>query len=141
MSSLQLFDPLSVDPFEDMFRGFFKPVRWELPTTAPQIRLDLTEDPSAFTVKAEIPGVRKEDIDVRIEGNQVTLSAEVKKEKETKDNGRVVRSERYHGMVNRSFQLSSRVDESKASAKYENGILELVLPKRESAESKRLTIK
>ena len=132
----------SPDPMDEMFRNFLRPQRWEnMPAQAPQIKLDVTEADNAYIVKAEIPGVRKEDIDVRIEGNLVSLSAEVNKQSEEKKDGRVIRSERYQGYVSRSFSLGANVDQAKASAKYENGVLELVLPKRESTEGKRLTVR
>nr|WP_297355803.1 Hsp20 family protein [uncultured Caldimonas sp.] len=140
MSNLRIADFLNLDPTEDVFRGFLRPLRWEVPMEAPQIKLDVTEDNSAYTIKAEIPGVRKEDIDVRVDGNVVSLSAEVKKTKEEKEEGRVLRSERYYGMVRRSFSLGSDVDQGKSVAKYQDGVLTLTLPKRSSGESRRLQI-
>ena len=107
---------------------------------APRIKLDLHELETSYTVKAEIPGVRKEDIDVRVDGNVVTISAEVKKEKEEKKEGRVLRSERQEGYASRSFTLACPVDEAKAAAKYENGILELSLPKKAETSTKRLPV-
>jgi HSP20 family protein len=103
------------------------------------IRLDVTESDKEYKVKAEIPGVKKEDINVQVDGNTVTISAEIKKEKEDK-NERTVRQERYFGSVSRSFTLASAVDEREASAKYENGVLELRLPKKEGGSAKRLAI-
>jgi len=142
MSNLSVPGFFSTDPFDDVFRGFLRPVRWENATEQPpQIKLDVSEADNSYTVKAEIPGVRKEDIDVRIEGNQVSLSAEVNKQSEEKKDGRVIRSERYQGYVSRTFSLGANVDSGRASAKYENGVLELVLPKRESTEAKRLTVR
>ena len=142
MRNLTVPNFFSPDPMDEMFRNFLRPLRWEnMPAQAPQIKLDVTEADNAYTVKAEIPGVRKEDIDVRIEGNLVSLSAEVNKQSEEKKDGRVIRSERYQGYVSRTFSLGANVDQAKASAKYENGVLELVLPKRESTEGKRLTVR
>ena len=142
MRNLTVPNFFSPDPMDEMFRNFLRPLRWEnMPAQAPQIKLDVTEADNAYTVKAEIPGVRKEDIDVRIEGNMVSLSAEVNKQSEEKKDGRVIRSERYQGYVSRTFSLGANVDQAKASAKYENGVLELVLPKRESTEGKRLTVR
>jgi HSP20 family protein len=120
------------DPFRD-FEGFFglpRLRRWlaEVPTE-PTIKLDVTEDDKAFHVKAEMPGVKKEDISVEIDGNQVSLSAEVRKEKEEKEGEVVVHSERYYGKQYRSFTLDKEIDRKKAEAKFENGILELTLPK------------
>lgn len=126
---------------DDLFRNFLRPARWENAPATPQIKLDVHEADNAYTVKAEIPGVRKEDIDVRIEGNQVSLSAEVNKQTEEKKEGRVIRSERYQGYVSRTFSLAANVDSSRATAKYENGVLELVLPKRDSNAAQRLTVR
>lgn len=105
-----------------------------------QIKLDVSEDDKAYTVHAEIPGVKKEDIHVTVDGSQVAISAEVKNEKEVKEGEKVLRSERYYGKVSRAFQLDQDVDEAAAQAKYNDGILELRLPKRISAKSKNLTI-
>jgi HSP20 family protein len=140
MSELRLFDPLALEPLEDTFRSLMRPWRMEGMEVAPRIKLDLNELDSSYTVKAEIPGVRKEDIDVRVDGNVVTISAEVKKEKEEKKEGRVLRSERQEGYASRSFTLACPVDEAKAIAKYENGILELSLPKKAETSTKRLSV-
>ena len=140
MSELRLFDPLALEPLEDTFRSLMRPWRMEGMEVAPRIKLDLNELDNSYTVKAEIPGVRKEDIDVRVDGNVVTISAEVKKEKEEKKEGRVLRSERQEGYASRSFTLACPVDEAKAAAKYENGILELSLPKKAETSTKRLSV-
>jgi HSP20 family protein len=142
MNEMRLFDPFLIDPFEDTLRTMMRPWRAaEGAEPTPRIRIDLAERNGAYQVRAEIPGVRKEDIDVRIEGNLVTISAEMKKawEEESKE-GRVLRSERQYGHASRSFTLGSAVDESKADARYENGILELTLPKKGAASTKRLSI-
>ena len=106
----------------------------------PQMRLDLTEDGKNFFVKAEIPGVKKEDIKVSVDGNQVSLSAEIKKETEEKEGAKVIRSERYYGSIARSFTLDENVDSSAASAKYEDGVLQLTLPKKPNGKSHILKI-
>jgi HSP20 family protein len=90
-------------------------------------------------VRAELPGVKKEDIDISIDGNMVTLRAEVKREKEEKDE-RMVRSERYYGAMSRSFSLDHDVEEKGAEAKYSDGILELTLPKKEGTHAKHLKV-
>lgn len=133
------------DPFDDLFRGFFvRPVSLgnegnNAPET-PSIRMDVKENPDAFQVHAELPGVKKEDIHVTIDGNLVAISAEVKQEKEVKDGERVLRAERYYGKVSRSFQLAQDIDDGKAAAKFNDGVLELTLPKRAASASKRLSI-
>lgn len=136
----QIIDPFgSADPFDDVFKGFFRPVRPESQQPV-QIRMDVKEDELGYAVHAEIPGAKKEDIHVTIDGNQVSISAEVKQEKEVKEGEKVLRSERYYGKVARSFTLGSDVDETTAQAKYDNGVLELTLPKKTAVSAKKLTI-
>ena len=130
------------DDVDELFRGLFlRPVRLETGSEQPvRINMDVKEDDKAYTVHAEIPGVKKEDISVSIDGSQVSVSAEVKSQKEDKQGERVLRSERYYGKVSRSFRLGQEVDQSKANAKYTDGVLELVLPKKAAASAKRLAI-
>ena len=131
-----------IDPFDDLFRGFFvRPVDFKgAPAQTPSIKMDVQEQGDNYLVHAELPGVKKEDIHVVVEGNLVSISAEVKQEKETKEGDRVLRSERYFGKVSRSFQLEQDLDDTLASAKFNDGVLELTLPKRIASPSKRLTI-
>lgn len=131
-----------LDPFDDLFRGFFvRPVGLEPETAkAPSIKMDVKEQEGLYLVHAELPGVKKEDIHVTVDGNQVTLSAEVRQDKEVKEGERVLRAERYFGKVSRSFQLAQDIDDANATAKFTDGILELTLPKRAATASKRLTI-
>ncbi|MDO8811145.1 MAG: Hsp20/alpha crystallin family protein [Gallionella sp.] len=139
MTNLLRYNPAD-DAFDDLFRGFFmRPVRFE-GQPGVQIKIDVSENDKAYTVHAEIPGVKKEDIHVTIDGNQVAISAEVKNEKEVKEGEKVLRSERYYGKVSRAFTLGQDVDEASAQAKYDNGVLELRLPKQVTAKAKRLTI-
>lgn len=113
---------------------------WAGLETEPQIKVDVSEDDGAYTVKAEIPGVKKEDIDISIEGNSVAISAEVKREKEAKEGKRVVRSERYFGREYRGFTLDHEVDDAKAEAVYADGVLTLRLPKKAGTAAKKLTV-
>jgi len=140
MGEMRVFDPFAIEPFEDTFRNLMRPWRADLAASAPQIKIDLSEQDGSYAVKAEIPGVRKEDIDVRVDGNMVTISAEVKTEKEEKEGSRVLRRERQEGYASRSFTLACPVDEAKAVAKYENGVLDLKLPKKATASTKKLTV-
>jgi len=147
MTNITRFDPFKslkqFDPFggmDEMFKDM-----WVRPWQSgiefnPQIKMDVSEDDKAYTVKAEVPGVSKEDVHVEINGNQVSITAEVKKEKEEKKGEMVLRSERYYGKQYRSFSLASDIDESKAEAKYNNGVLELTLPKKPGNGSKQLKI-
>jgi len=130
------------DPFDDLFRGFFvRPVDFNgQQQQAPSIKMDVKEQGDAYLVHAELPGVKKEDIQVVVDGNLVSLSAEIKQEKEIKEGERVLRSERYYGTVSRSFQLEQDLDDTRASARFNDGVLELTLPKRLASPSKRLNI-
>jgi len=139
MANLIRYSPVD-DAFDDLFRGFFmRPVRLNGGQEM-QIKLDVKEDDKAYTVHAEIPGVKKEDIHVSIDGNQVAISAEVKNEKEVKEGDKLLRSERFYGKVSRAFTLGSDLDEAASQARYENGVLELILAKKATAQAKRLEI-
>jgi len=148
MAKITRFDPFGdlvrFEPFrefEDVFRVPSMRALWRGLPEEPQIKMDVSEDDKAYRVKAEIPGVNKEDIKVSIDGNRVSISAEVKKEKEEKKGEKVIRSERYYGSQFRGFSLGQAVDEGKAQAKYEDGVLELTLPKKEATTAKRVTVK
>jgi HSP20 family protein len=138
MSNLTAYDPFAETGFDELFRGFFRPVRVEKSPAA--IKMDVTEVDNAYVVKAEIPGVSKDDIQVSIEGNQVTIGAEVKRERDVKDGERLLRSERYYGSVYRGFTLPVEVDENTSNAKYENGVLELKLAKKPAQAGRKLAI-
>lgn len=140
MNELRTKDPFALDPFEEAFRALWSPSRLEGAGRTPQIRVDVHEDEAAYTIKADIPGVKKDAIDVRVDGNVVTIGAEVKREHEEKKEGRVLRSERHVGYASRSFTLASDVDEGQADAKYVDGVLTLKLPKKAKASSKRLSV-
>ncbi len=131
-----------LDPFDDLFRGFFvHPVTTnEGALQTASIKMDVKEQGKDYLVHAELPGVKKEDIHVVVDGNQVSISAEIKQEKETREGERLLRSERHFGKVSRSFQLGQEIDDTNASARFNDGILELTLPKRLSSPNKRLTI-
>ena len=140
MNELLPVDPYLMNPIEDTLRGMMRPWRMDLAERAPTIRVELSETDTAYQLRADIPGVRKEDIDVRIEGNQLSISTEIKKEREDKRNGRMLRSERLYGFASRSFTLGSVLDEAKAEAKNDNGVLELTIPKKGGASARKLSI-
>jgi HSP20 family protein len=127
------------DFFKDVAPGFYvKPLHGD-PLPA-QIKVDVKEAPAAYTLLAELPGVPKEDIHVTVEGNVVTLRAEVKQEDRQTEGEKLLRNERYYGAVSRSFQMPVDIDDSAAKAKYENGVLQLVLPKKVAVAGQRLNI-
>ena len=141
MANITRFDPFN-ELVDDLFKGFFvRPVAYEgRDTVLPRVKVDVAEKNGAYTVTAELPGVKKDDIQVTIDGAQVTLAAEVKREKEASQDERVLHTERVYGKVSRSFTLPQEVDESKAEAKFRDGVLELTLPKKAAAARKQVTI-
>ena len=138
MHHMTVYHPFADSGFDDLLRGLFRPGQVEkAPAT---IKMDVTEPDNTYVVRAEIPGVAKDDIQVSIEGNQVTIGAEVKRESETKEGQRLLRAERYTGKVYRGFTLPVEIDEAASNAKYENGVLELTLTKKAAVAGRKLTI-
>jgi HSP20 family protein len=132
-----------IDPFEqlfpELFRRFARPLR--LADDAPgEVRLDVTETDKDYQVRAEIPGAKKEDIRVTVDGNFVSIAAEVRREKEEKSGGRVLLKETYVGSVSRGFSLAHEIDAKAVVAKLEDGVLKLTLPKREGVGSRAIAI-
>ena len=126
---------------DDLMRGFFvRPVNFESVAAPAQLRVDVTENAAGYDVRAEIPGVARDDIHVAVDGNQIEISAEVKKEKDVKEGDKVLRSERYYGKVYRALVLGHDIDESATQARYADGILELKLAKKAASAAKRITI-
>ena len=141
MNQLTTFDPFVDAGFDELFRGFFRPVRTTNGQShAAPIKMDVKETGDGYVVHAEIPGVKKEDIQVTIEGNQVTIGAETKRENEQKDGERVLRTERFYGSLYRSFTLPVELDEAASTARYENGVLELTLARKVAQAGRKLTI-
>jgi len=135
--ALARFDPTA--DLDDVLRGFgLRP--WRDADVAPTIRLDVSEDENNYRVKAEIPGVEKEDIELAIDGNQVSISAEVKHESKKSQGETELYSERSYGKSRRVFSLPVDVDGSKAEARYEKGVLAVTLPKKQNGQSRRVSI-
>lgn len=141
MGSLISRNHLFDDMFRDLNAGFFiKPLHGD-PLPAPdRIKIDVKESSETYTVHAEMPGVNKSDIRVAVDGSMVTLSAEVRQKDSRGGDEKSLREERYFGTVSRSFQLAHDVDEARASARYENGILTLVLPKKSGSGARHLKV-
>lgn len=140
MANVTRYDPFT--DLDDLFKGFFvRPLRFDgdLPEKM-SIKVDVSKADDSYTVKAEMPGVNKEDIHVSIDGNMITISGEVKKESEQKKGEEVLRSERYYGRVSRSFTLPQDIDESKSKASYNNGVLQLTLATKATAGSRKLVV-
>lgn len=141
MNSLVSRGSLFDDFFKDFAPGFYvRPLHGDGLPQPSQIKVDVKEDDTSYTVLAEVPGVPKEDIHVSVDGDVVSLRAEVRQHDEKKDGEKVLRSERYYGAVSRSFRLPSELDASQAKAKYDNGVLTLRLPKKQAGSAQRLAI-
>ena len=141
MANTTRFDPFSTN-LNDLFEGLLlRPIRFD--TNGDQqlgMKVDVKQDDKAYTVSADMPGVKKDDIHVQVDGNLVTIDAEVKKEKEEKKDERVVRSERYYGKLSRSFTLDTEVDETAVDAQYADGVLKLTLPKKAKSNAKKIAV-
>ena len=142
MSNLRVFDPFASDVFDDFFRNFgpLARARGELAPAAPQLKIEVREEDQAFKVRAQVPGVKKEDIHVDVDGDTVSVRAEVKQEKEEKKGEKVVYSERSYGMASRSFTLPCDIDEKSVRAEYKDGVLKLTLPKKTNGAARRITV-
>lgn len=141
MANLTRLDPFSTG-FDDWFKGLMlRPMRYdiEMPESM-QLKMDVKSSDDGYVVKAEMPGVRKEDIQVTVEGNQVTIAGEVRKESEEKEGEQVMRSERYFGKVSRTFMLPQDIEESKVSALYADGVLSLTLPRKERSAGRKIKV-
>jgi len=140
MANVTRYDPFG-DLVDDFLKGFFvRPITAEGATGAPRLKVEVSEQAESFKVQAEIPGVKKDEIQVAIDGDQVSITAEVRKEKDVKEGERVIHSERYYGKVARAFRLGHEIDEASATAKYTDGVLELVLPKKKTQSARQLSI-
>ncbi|MBP8120897.1 MAG: Hsp20/alpha crystallin family protein [Burkholderiales bacterium] len=128
------------DRLDDLFAGFFRPIADSARNGVEPIRIDVSEDANAYRVAATLPGVKKDDIQVSIDQNEVTISAEVKREASAREGERVLHSERFYGKTTRVFSVSQEIDEAAVQAKYADGVLNLVLPKRAPVSAKRVTI-
>jgi HSP20 family protein len=131
------------DDLDNVFEGFFRPFHEQAGDAAGSSlvpAIDLHENEHSYTVKAEIPGVKKEDIDVTVHNGVLTINAETRYEHEDKKEGRVIRQERRYGKYVRSIRLGKDVDENNVRANYKDGVLELELPKVEEVKPKRISV-
>jgi HSP20 family protein len=142
MNNIRLLDPVFGDNFDTALRRFFSPAlaEGEQPPHM-KMRIDVTENDKAYNVKADIPGVKKEDIHVRVDGNVVQIDAQTQGAKETRGDGdKVLRSERYYGTISRTFSLGEDIDDGKVQAKYADGVLNLELPKKAPSGARKIAV-
>jgi len=130
----------SSESLPDVFQAFLRPIRQQLAEGAAGMDIDITENDGGYVLKAEIPGVSKEDLTVEIDDNTVTIRADKEQNKEVKDESRVIQQERYWGQVERTVSFSSAIDESGVKATYQNGLLTLTLPKKPGHENRKILI-
>jgi HSP20 family protein len=127
------------DRLDDLFAGFFRPVADD-GRALDTIKLDVAEDDKAYRVTAALPGVKKEDISIAVDKNEVSISAEVKRETTAKEGERVLHTERFYGKTSRAFSVAQDIDDTAVQAKYADGVLTLTLPKKAQATAKRVTV-
>ena len=143
MANITRFDPFNTQ-LNDLFGGLFvRPVRFNLDkdeAEAAAMKIDVKQDDNAYIVTADIPGAKKDEIQVDVDGNLVSISAEVKKEMEEQAGERTIRSERYYGKLARTFTLEHEIDEAGVDAKYDNGVLKLTLPKKAKSSTKKIPV-
>ena len=142
MSQLARFNNALLNDFfgDRRTQGYFvSPLHGE--GVASSFKVDIKDTDKAYVFHAEIPGVKKEDLNLTVDGSTVTIAAEIKQHDQKTEDGQGVRSERYFGAVSRSFQLPVDVDQEHAEASYENGVLELTLPKKITIAGKRISVR
>ena len=128
--------------FDDLMGGWFRsPAVLRREETAKMPAIDVSENEGAYLVKAELPGVAREDLNVTINDGVLTINAERKEEKKDEKDGRVIRQERYYGKFVRSLRLGSDIDEGRIEAEYENGVLNLSLPKTAEVKPRKVDVK
>jgi len=137
---LRPYDPFSIEPIGDMLQSMMRSFRGNLDVGMP-FKVDVAESEGAYTLTADIPGAKKEDISVSVDRGTVMISAKVERTSEQKEGERVIRRERYSGSMQRAFTLDTNIDESKVDASYEDGVLKVVLPKREASAQQRIQIR
>jgi HSP20 family protein len=130
------------DDFDRVFEGLVRPPRWVEEAQADDLvpAMDIRERENEYVVRTDLPGVKKDDIQITLENGMLTITAETRSEKEEKEDGQVLRQERRYGKYVRSLRLGSQVDGNKLKAGYKDGVLELVLPKAEAVKPKKITV-
>ncbi len=140
MANLNRYDPFG-EMVDDFLKGFFvKPVAYTSSEPVRRMRVDVAEHNGEYKLLAELPGVKKEDIKVEVDGDEVSISAELRNGHGAGEGARVLHSERYFGRLARALRLGEEIDDAKVTAKFADGVLELTLPKKAPAASKQITI-
>ena len=138
MARLSVYDPFA-EVFPEIFRGLLQqPARAQ--ADVGEIRIEVQENAQQYQVQAELPGVKKEDINVQVDGNRVSITAETRREAQAREGERLLRSERFYGAMARQFTLGTELDETAVQARFDNGLLMLTLPKKQLPAARRVTI-
>lgn len=139
MSTLRFLDPTFGTDLDTALRRVFPPHLFER-EHPPPMRVDVREQPGMFLVQADLPGVRKEDIQVHVDGNTVRIEAEVRDDLAPAEGERVLRRERHVGTLSRAFSLPQLVDDARVQARYADGVLTLHLPKKAGTTTRTIAI-
>jgi len=140
MNSLKHYDPFAVEPISDMMQGMLRAFRGTA-DAGMVFKVDVTESEGSYTLTAELPGVKKDDIEISVDRGTVIIGAKAERTSEQREGDRVIRHERYCGTLRRAFTLDADIDESQVDASYADGVLHLVLPKKEAMPQKRIVIR
>ena len=133
-------DPLA-SRLEGLFGELLDPAAWtQTRSQALPLRVDVRETADSYIVLAELPGVKKDAIQIEIEGDEVSIAADIGRVPEAKEGEKWVRLERFHGRTERRFALPQEIDAERADAKFTDGLLELALPKRAPAGGRRISV-
>ena len=140
LNTLTRYEPLT-GRLDRVLDELFRPTLWQAPASeiAP-MRVDVRESAEAYTVFAELPGVKKEQIAVEIDGDEVAITAETKRD-EAKDGQAWLYAERRFGKLQRRFVVPQEIDEANAQARFADGVLELTLPKKAPQAAKRVEVR
>ena len=129
------------DNFGDVFNGFFRtPVAYRSVRKARIPVVDVAETDIAYQVKAEMPGIRKEDLNVTVDDSVLTIEAEHKDNQEQTENGQLIRQERSYGKFVRSLRLGANVDKETITAEYRDGVLHITLPKAKEIQRRKVEV-
>jgi HSP20 family protein len=130
------------DDFDRVFEGFFRPMRWVEEATSDNFvpAMDIKEREDAYVVRTDLPGVRKEDIQVTLENGLLTITAERREEQAEKEGDREIRREVRYGRYARSLRLGTQINEKNVKAAYRDGVLELTLPKAEEVKPRKISV-
>ncbi|SOZ40921.1 Hsp20/alpha crystallin family protein [Cupriavidus neocaledonicus] len=140
MSNIRRYDPFSIEPLGDMLQGMFRNLRLGAEADLP-FKVDVTESDASYAITADLPGVKKEDINVSVDRGTVMITAKLEKASEVKEGDRVIRQERYSGAMQRAFTLDGNIDTDNIDASFQDGVLRVVLPKKEASPQQRVTIR